>query len=69
MFEKEAKQTLGVFGKRLDAFEGSATVEQLPASMAFLGTAIVADRPVALAELLERSLMERVSAVGRLIAL
>jgi hypothetical protein len=30
MFEKEAKQTLGVFGKRLDAFEGSATVEQLP---------------------------------------
>jgi hypothetical protein len=30
MFGKKAKQTLGVFGKRLDAFEGSATVEQLP---------------------------------------
>jgi len=44
MFEKNAKEALGVFGKDPDAPLGIVTVEQMPAAMAALKVAIEADR-------------------------
>ena len=44
MFEKNAKEALGVFGKDPDAPLGTVTVEQLPGAMAALKAAIAADR-------------------------
>jgi uncharacterized protein DUF1840 len=44
MFEKNAREALGVFGKDPDAPQGIVTVEQLPGAMAALKAAIAADR-------------------------
>lgn len=44
MFEKNARQLIGVLGKDAEATQGVVTVDQLPGAMAALDIAMAADR-------------------------